>query len=106
MFISDEEFLFSALSLVERKDLVHDAEHGGGRVAGHVGGRYQRTIRRASLVRKSAGVSSGRRRRTQEAVFGRTAGRRACALSGSDRNGTRNNNENKLEKCGRMHVER
>jgi hypothetical protein len=38
MFISDEKFLFLALSLVERKDLVYDAQHGGGRVAGHVGG--------------------------------------------------------------------
>ena len=49
MFISDEEFLFLALSVVERKDLVYDAEHVGGRTAGHAGVRYQLPIRRAGL---------------------------------------------------------
>ena len=50
VFIGDEEFLFLALSLVEHKDLVYDAENVGGRTAGYGGVRYQRTITRAGLL--------------------------------------------------------
>jgi hypothetical protein len=53
VFIGDKEFLFLALSLVEHKDLVYDGGHVGGRGAGHVGVRYQRTIRRAGLLHQT-----------------------------------------------------
>lgn len=44
MFISGEECLLLALSMVERKDLVHDDQHGRGRTTGRVGVRYQGQI--------------------------------------------------------------
>lgn len=44
MFISEEKILLLTLSVVERKDLVYDDQHGGGRAAGHTGVRYQLPI--------------------------------------------------------------
>jgi hypothetical protein len=53
MFISGEKILLLALSLVERKDLVYDDQHGGGRSAGHTGVRYQLLISGQTALRQT-----------------------------------------------------
>lgn len=53
MFISGERILLLALSLVERKDLVCDDQHGGGRATGHTGVRYQRRISGQTALRQT-----------------------------------------------------
>jgi hypothetical protein len=47
MFISREKILFLALSVDERKDLVDDDQHGGGRATGHLGGQISAPDKRA-----------------------------------------------------------
>lgn len=52
MFISGEMLLLT-ISLVERKDLVYDDQHGGGRAEGHTGVRYQLPISGQTAVRQT-----------------------------------------------------